>query len=53
MYGISLLGIATALAFGGPGASGAAQVRDATRAGDQWGIQVRSLMPATFDTRGN
>jgi ketosteroid isomerase-like protein len=24
-----------------------------TRAGDHWGIQVRSLMPATFDTRGN
>ncbi len=25
----------------------------ATRAGDHWGIQVRSLMPMTFDTRGN
>ncbi len=24
-----------------------------TRAGDHWGIQVRSLMPATFDARGN
>jgi len=24
-----------------------------TRAGDHWGIQVRSLMPATFDERGN
>ncbi len=24
-----------------------------TRAGDHWGIQVRSLMPTTFDTRGN
>jgi len=23
-----------------------------TRAGDHWGIQVRSLMPATFDARG-
>jgi ketosteroid isomerase-like protein len=24
-----------------------------TRAGDHWGIQVRSLMPATFDQRAN
>ena len=24
-----------------------------TRAGDHWGIQVRSLMPATLDARGN
>ena len=24
-----------------------------TRAGDHWGIQVRSLMPATFDARSN
>ncbi len=24
-----------------------------TRAGDHWGIQVRSLMPPTFDARGN
>ena len=24
-----------------------------TRAGDHWGIQVRSLMPATFDAREN
>ena len=24
-----------------------------TRAGDHWGIQVRSLMPATFDARGD
>ena len=24
-----------------------------TRAGDHWGIQVRSLMPATWDTRGS
>ncbi|MCH8333535.1 hypothetical protein IIC65_06335 [Candidatus Sumerlaeota bacterium] len=25
----------------------------ATRVGDHWGIQLRSLMPATFDQRGN
>ena len=26
-------------------------LRSVTRAGDHWGIQVRSLMPATFDAR--